>query len=115
MKTKQIKKVEELDQDPIKDIYHSSFKEPIDLLITEKMKKIKDIDIPIKEIPYKDEEKLERWNKRDVLNRMIQLVRYDHELEERISEEFYYLYHSLSTYDQKLFELWINHYDNNKQ
>ena len=110
MRTKQIKKLEELDQDPIKDIYHSSFKEPIDLLITERMKKFKDIDIPIKEIPYKDEEKIEKWNKRDILNRMIQLVRYNKDFEFAISEELYYLYHTLSSSDQRLFEIWLNKY-----
>ena len=123
MRTRRKEILEEVEpQDPIKEIYHSSpsfgegidynkvfneslSKDPIDMIIEERKKKALE-----NEIPYKDEEKMKMWNKRDVLNRMFQLVRYERDLDFAISEELYYLYHTLSASDQHLFEVWFNKY-----
>lgn len=105
MRTKREEKLEEVEPDPIKEIYHSSSKDPIDFIIEERKK-----NSSTNEIPYKDKEKMENWNKKDILNRMFQLVRYNRDLDFAISEELYYLYHTLSASDQHLFEIWFNKY-----
>lgn len=103
MRTKKkndLREVEVYEEDPIREIYHntSRSKDPIDFVIEERIRE------------DQEKRKIDPLDKVGVLNRLFQLVRYDKDFEFAISNEFYYLYHLLSSSDQHLFEIWFNKY-----